>query len=120
MKFDMTSPCPKCPFRTDVPPYLRQDRAQEIADDLTRHQQTFACHQTITFDGEGEYVPRNGEQHCAGALIVLEKMNRPNQMMRWMERLGGYDRRKLKMDAPVFDTMRRFVSAQRRQKVAGR
>lgn len=112
MKFEMKQPCPKCPFRSDIRAYLRPERAREIADGLTRQQATFACHQTTEHDDDGEYIPGSEEQHCAGALIVLEKMNRPNQMMRWMERIGGYDRRKLKMDAPVFATMREFIAAQ--------
>lgn len=30
MKFDLTHPCKDCPYRTDVVPYLKQDRAEEI------------------------------------------------------------------------------------------
>lgn len=52
-------------------------------------------------------------QHCAGALILLEKMEQPNQMMRWMERIGAYDRTKLDMDAPVFGDTEEFIEAQR-------
>lgn len=44
---------------------------------------------------------RNHDPHCAGALIFLEKRNRPNQMMRIAERTGSYDRRTLDMKAPV-------------------
>lgn len=29
--FKLRRPCPNCPFRTDVPPYLRGARAEEIA-----------------------------------------------------------------------------------------
>ena len=29
--FTLVRPCPKCPFRTDIPGYLRRARAQEIA-----------------------------------------------------------------------------------------
>jgi hypothetical protein len=108
----MTAPCPKCPFRTDVRPYLRRDRAQEIVDGLVRQQGSFACHLTTHHDDEGDYQRTDQEQHCAGALIMLERMGKPNKMMRWMERLGAYDRRKLKMDAPVFATALAFIKAQ--------
>lgn len=111
MHFTMTTPCPKCPFRSDVRPYLTRGRAQEIASGLLS-QMTFSCHVTTEHDDDGDYVPTDDEQHCAGALIVLEHMNKPNQMMRWMERIGVYDRRKLAMDAPVFATLRAFVAAQ--------
>lgn len=112
MHFDMKAPCEKCPFRTDVKPYLNRDRAQEIADSLFPGQQTFPCHETTQFDDEGECVVTEKEQHCAGAMIMLEAMNRPNQLMRISERLGGYDHRKLKKNAPVFRHTRAFVAAQ--------
>lgn len=113
MKFDMKTPCPHCPFRTDIRPYLTRDRAQEIADGLTRHQQTFSCHETTEHDDDGEAIIRDDEQHCAGAMIMLEAMNRPNQMMRIAERFGSYDRRKLSKNPPVFQHVREFIAAQR-------
>lgn len=112
MKFDMTTPCPKCPFRTDIKPFLRRDRAREISEALFLHQQTFACHVTVEHDDDGEHVLRPDEQHCAGAAIVLERMNRPNQMMRIAERIGCYNARKLDMKAPVFKHLRDFIAAQ--------
>lgn len=103
MRYEMTSPCAKCPFRTDVPGYLRRARAREIATTLTRYQQTFTCHATVDYEtGEGEGVDTPDSQHCAGAMIMLEHMGQPNQMMRIAERLGMYDMRKLDMKAPVF------------------
>jgi hypothetical protein len=32
--YSLTTPCPKCPFRTDVPPYLTCARVVEIARSL--------------------------------------------------------------------------------------
>ena len=55
---------------------------------------------------------KGGEAHCAGALILLEKLNLPSQMMRIAERLGMYDRRKLDMLAPVFDSFVAMIKAQ--------
>lgn len=112
MKFDMTTPCPKCPFRTDIKPFLRRDRAREISEALFPHQQTFACHVTVKYDDDGEDVISTDEQHCAGAAIVLERMNRPNQMMRIATRCGFYDPRKLDKKAPVFKHLRDFIAAQ--------
>ena len=116
MKYTMTDPCSNCPFRTDIEPFLRRERAREIADGLVRYQQTFQCHKTIDYsdvddEGVGNDRTKNA-QHCAGALIMLEHMDKPNQMMRICERLGLYDRRKLNMDAPVFKTSAAFVRAQ--------
>lgn len=113
---DMVKPCPRCPFRTDVAAYLTRARVREIEAALTRQQATFTCHETTidTDDEEGERVDGPNAQHCAGALILLEKIERPNQLMRIYERLGGYDRRKLKMDAPVYDTFAAMRRAQER------
>lgn len=94
MKFDLKRPCKECPFRHDRPGYLRAERVEEITNALLGGQ-TFQCHKTID-------KGTKHEQHCAGALIFLEANDRPNQMMRIMERLGAYDRTKLDMSSPVF------------------
>lgn len=111
MNFDLRTPCDTCPFRTDVAPFLRQDRGSEIADAL-RQDKAFACHKTVEHDDDGERVPRSEEQHCAGALILLERAGQPNQLMRIAERLDLYDRTKLDTSAPVFETLDDFVDAQ--------
>lgn len=103
MNFSLKRPCAKCPFRTDVRPYLRPERAEEILLAITEQDATFACHETTEHDEDGDHMLTAKEQHCAGALIMLEKMDQPNQMMRIAERMGFYDRTKLHMDAPVYD-----------------
>ena len=122
--YRLTKPCATCPFRTDVRPYLRPDRVDEMEADLERGE--FSCHKTVRYDsmredddGEPDFRTRDrrGEAHCAGALILLEKLERPSQMMRIAERLRMYDARRLDMDAPVFDTfdeMREAMESPRR------
>lgn len=114
--FNLTSPCKDCPFRTDVRPYLRTGRVIEICETLIVKDQSFHCHKTTTHDDEtGETVPTKYEMHCAGAMIMLEHMNRPNQMMLIGERLGSYDHTKLKMDAPVYTCTRAMVMAYKKE-----
>jgi hypothetical protein len=112
MKFDMTQPCADCPFRYDIQGYLREERAAEIAEALL-NDASFTCHKTNSFieddDGNSETVETDDSQHCADALIFLERQDRPNQIMRWMERIRLYDRRKLNMEAPVFDEAETFI-----------
>lgn len=111
MNFDLTAPCGNCPFRTDKPEqqgWLGGERAEEIIESITNYQQSFPCHKT-TDATLGNKACSSKEQHCAGALIMLEKMNQPNQMMRISERLGFYDRHKLKIDSPVFDDPEDFI-----------
>lgn len=105
MNFNMVAPCAECPFRSDRKAYLTRARVRQLIGDITTGQKTFACHKTVYSNAEDE--------HCAGALIFLERMDKPNQMMRWMERLGGYDRTKLKMDSPIFEDAQSMIEAQK-------
>jgi hypothetical protein len=110
--YALTSPCANCPFRNDIRPYLRPERVREIEASL--EQAEFPCHKTTDLSddsSEEEYVRTGNESHCAGALILLEKLEQPSQMMRICERLGIYDRRKLDMVAPVFDTFDEMYDA---------
>lgn len=93
MKFDLVRPCPKCPFRRDCTPgWLGRARATEIADSLLASPGvTFACHETTHFTedeaGEDVYDPNGSEQHCAGAMILVDREGVPNQMLQIAERL---------------------------------
>lgn len=99
--YSLTSPCKECPFRNDIKPYIREARVREIERSLVRSE--FPCHKTP-------------ETHCAGALILMEKEGRSSQMMRIAERLGMYDRTKLNMNAPVYESFRAMVQAHRKAK----
>ena len=94
MNYNMTEPCDACPYLIG---------SGFTFASLTRHASgEFACHKACKLDDNDNYVPRNDKTpHCAGALIFLEKQDRPHQMMRICERIGMYDRRKLNMNAPV-------------------
>ena len=126
MKHTMTKPCDNCPFRTDVKPYLRPERAEEIVESLYA-QQSFPCHKTTKSDEDGlaarallvlgeeeecgVRVATEEWQQCAGAMIMLEKMGRSTQMMRICERFGAYDHKKLDMGAPVYDDGEEMIEA---------
>lgn len=112
MSYTMTSPCDSCPFRRDVDPFITTARVREIADGLVRAE--FPCHKTVKYDGDGEWSRTGKEVHCAGALILLEKIEQPSQMMRIAERLGMYDARKLDMAAPVYDDFDEMLAAHER------
>lgn len=99
MKFHLVRPCAHCPFRSDIRPYLNRERVALLKRELAR--KTFACHETLSGDGT--------QQHCAGALIFLERLRRPSQMMRIAERLGIYDRRKLDMRSSVVASFAEMV-----------
>lgn len=109
--FSLTKPCVDCPFLRSRKFPLRRARVAELLAALTKRDQTFSCHKTVTHDDDGEPLRSASELHCAGALILLEKLNRPNQMMRISERIGSYDRGKLDMAADVFDTPAEMLRA---------
>jgi len=112
MPFQLKKPCRDCPFRTDVPAYLNRGRATEIAKSLDHH--SFPCHKTTDHTGDeyedGEWQGWQDEwQHCAGAEIMREKMDRPGDMLQISQRLGIRDPSRLKMDSPVFDDEQAFI-----------
>lgn len=99
------TPCNNCPFRTDVKPYLRPQRASEIRDALERGGD-FPCHKTVDYsDGEDDGKRTKDSKFCAGALILMEKDFGAvqNQMVRIGSRLGLIDLDELDMDAPVYE-----------------
>ncbi len=114
MNYDLRKPCPHCPFRTDIRPYLHQDRVEEIAE-ILRGSGSFACHETARSLHPDRRLP---EQHCAGALIVLEKEFASNGgacangHLRLMARFGFFDPDKLDLSAPVFDDFDTMIDAQ--------
>jgi len=122
MDYSLHKPCPKCPFRYDIPGYLTAVRVEEIRDSLVRGE--FPCHQTVNYDSlekleyeDGDSLPESVDKkskHCVGALILLEKEGIPSQMMRICERIGFCDRTKLDMDAPIFDSFDEMIDNQPR------
>lgn len=108
------TPCHQCPFRREGGIRLHPDRAEEIAN----QEGEFHCHETIDYDssedGEGRTTPKT--QVCAGFLILREKMEQPNQMMRIAERLRIYDAKRLMDGNPavdeVFDDIDEMLEAQ--------
>ena len=113
MLYTLTDPCPKCPFRNDIKPYLNAERVEEICE-----AESFACHRTtISNDAseDGEMEQTEKSQMCAGYMILRENMDQPSQMMRIAERIGLYDRRKLNMKAPVYDGIDEMMEAQDEQ-----
>ncbi len=98
--YKLTRPCADCPFRSDRPFVLGRKRVSEIQEATGLY--PFSCHKTVDYE---EDKPDDYEQaHCAGALILMEKIRRPSLVMRFAHQLGRYDPSKLDMDAPVYDS----------------
>jgi hypothetical protein len=119
MRFNLKRPCAHCPFRSDVKGFLNPERAEEITTAVLQEDKTFTCHETITgehdLDDDGipyAYHPGAEDQHCAGALILIEKTRSANQMVQLAERLGLWDKSKMHFDAPVFETAADMIAAQ--------
>ena len=84
------APCAHCPFRKDVPIYLRQDRREEIADTIRRGS-WFPCHETTSDDGEGDLYAGADAVECAGSAKAIMADGGTTQTMRIAERLGMVD-----------------------------
>ena len=63
-------PCNKCPFRTDVKPFLHPDRAYEIAISAYSPYDDFHCHKTIEHDENGDGYSTDKSKLCAGWLTM--------------------------------------------------
>lgn len=123
MNYGLKKPCAKCPFRSDIRPFLTAERVEEIAYSLQAGA-PFPCHATVDYskvdeDGDHEYAPTSREQFCAGALILMEKEFSENggclrnQAVRWETRLGGdFNPDNLDLTAPVFDSFDEMIEAQ--------
>lgn len=109
--FAAVRPCKHCPFRNDITPFLRPERAADIAASLQRGED-FPCHSTVDYSQTSAGDASNAAR-CAGAMIICEKTDRPTQAMRIGERLGLYDRNALDMNAPVYDGFTEWVDAHR-------
>lgn len=67
----MKEPCQHCPFRRDVRPFLRVERAEDIAYAAQNPYSEFHCHKTIEHDDEtGEGISTNKSLTCAGFLTL--------------------------------------------------
>ena len=98
IRYSQRAPCQDCPFRLDVPPYLRPGRAAEIVR-LIYDSRPFVCHE-------------NHAQHCAGALIMLEHAEVYTLLLVIARQLGAYDPALLHMDAPVATSPEAFIAHQ--------
>lgn len=111
-------PCARCPFRTDIEPFIRADRAREIANALCSNS-IFHCHETVDYndeDEEGNGQITDKSKWCTGALIVMEKeaIADANQMVRIYQRVGGLDMAALDLEAPVPDSLEAWIERHRK------
>jgi hypothetical protein len=107
MRFDLKRPCGDCPFRNDRGPFgLLAERVREILGGGERRAWfpavSFACHQTISYNDDGDSKAVAKSQHCAGVMLILHRENRPNDAMQLAERLGFWNPASLDADAPVY------------------
>jgi hypothetical protein len=85
-----SNPCAKCPFRKDVPIYLRLAGRREIARSLVNGE-TFYCHGAVDYSDESGEGDTTNSVECAGAAKAMLAMGATTQSMRIAERLGLAD-----------------------------
>lgn len=84
MKFNLTKPCSQCPFANKCRKgWLGRKRAQDIANGVLHEDKTFTCHKTLD-------RKKADQSHCYGALVLVEKLGKPNNMLRIAGRLQLY------------------------------
>ena len=124
MRFDLTTPCTNCPFRSDETriTFRGRERAREIEEHAYR--QGFPCHTSAVvrenpITGDEEFIEGERTQHCAGYILMQlhegygspwpgidnddELLDRLTETMDWK--------------APVFENSEAFFEAKRRPRL---
>lgn len=129
MEFKLTRPCGNCPFRHDIDFYLPVGRRIEIAQSLLSDK-TFPCHKTVHYEtipcernawseDHSVYEYQGDEQHCAGALIALQKSSGlfSNFLLRLAYLAKMLEPSKLRLDSPVL-TLEEFQEHENSRRIA--
>lgn len=117
MRFDLVRPCGRCPFRTDVAPFIRAGKVREVLGDPDARSrrwwpsESFVCHHTIDYGARRQARKYRKAQHCAGVAIILIRDAVPNTAMQLAERLLGWQPECLDMSAPVYPSRRACIRA---------
>lgn len=107
----LNKPCANCPFRSDGKAiHLSPGRRQGIHESITKYGENFTCHKHNDHDDLGAAINDPSKNiTCAGMLVYLTHLKRPNTMMQVMSRLGAWNQADLNMDTPVCRTEQEFV-----------
>jgi len=116
MKFDLTTPCKNCPFRTDATAirFACRERAEEIEESAYRN--GFPCHLSGVIDDDDEdagYEFGPNSQHCVGATIMFLAggMGGNIPFERLSQRRQEKIEARLKFDAPVYQGPEEFLDS---------
>jgi hypothetical protein len=124
MNFKCVSPCPECPFRNDIAAYLTKGRVGLMERELLHERKSFSCHKTVDYSRSSEGRETKKSQHCAGAMILMEKMRKAgsshgttayelaHRLALLFKKPDFCDISKLDMAAPVFDSFEEMRAAQ--------
>lgn len=69
----VSKPCPHCPYRRDITPYLTYERGEELAYLAENPYNSFTCHLTTVEDeysDEGNMLVTENSKECAGLLTM--------------------------------------------------
>lgn len=99
MKFDLKQPCKTCPFRLSEPSSPGEQAM--VWSGIFKADHSMTCHDTIIRDAAGNAIPHAKEQHCAGAMLVLEAQGRRNDAMQAAVASGDYRPEELQVTADL-------------------
>lgn len=109
LRYDMRNPCSDCPYRTDAPwhPGIFDELVIK-AGKMRKGELAHTCHQT---DYRADCAPDKRApskapiQHCAGMLIMAEKMGLQQVGAIVAQINNVFDPTRLNMNAPVFSSI---------------
>jgi hypothetical protein len=106
----MKQPCRNCPFRINVPRYIRREKAANI-DRSLQNDGHFPCHETVDYST----VPPSTEESkiCFGAALYLENAVqggcRNNYNFRLAMMRGDFHPSDLRKDENIYDSSESFI-----------
>lgn len=103
MRFDLKKPCKDCPFTKGncFEQGLPRKRVQQIIDDISSDK-TFPCHKH-----------NDSSQQCAGATIMVQQENMPNQSLQIAERLGISKPKNLSGKDKIYSSINEMLNSYR-------
>jgi hypothetical protein len=115
--FALSRPCGNCPFLKEGAIDLAPGRLESIVEEIVNDDlSTFHCHKTV-YRPSTARRPKAERSMCAGAMIYLEKVNRPTVGMRLGHLCGAYDAEAMQANAHlVIEPLTRPAAAPRRRK----
>lgn len=115
MGINRKQPCDNCPFRSDKPFYLREEKVKAILQGL-QNDQHFCCHKTLDYSKGEQPEIVEGSSICIGSALFMEYAGigaLSNVCYRIAIMTGDLTLEDLQQDLPVYRSVEELIEARR-------